>query len=55
MTPGSITKAVTALVFIVGACSGLVQSIPIIAAANAAADRLEQLEVNCSRDHQPAG
>ena len=44
MTPGSITKAVTALVFIVGACSGLVQSIPIIAAANAAADRLAQLE-----------
>ena len=43
--PGSITKAVTALVFIVGACSGLVQSIPIIAAANAAADRLAQLEV----------
>ena len=45
MAPGSITKAVTALVFIVGACSGLVQSIPIIAAANAAADRLAQLEV----------
>ena len=35
----------TALVFIVGACSGLVQSIPIISAANAAADRLAQLEV----------
>ena len=44
MSPGSVTKAVTALVFIVGACSGLVQSIPIIAAANAAADRLAQLE-----------
>jgi putative ATP-binding cassette transporter len=44
-TPGSVTKAVTALVFIVGACSGLVQSIPIIAAANAAADRLAGLEV----------
>jgi putative ATP-binding cassette transporter len=44
MTPGSITKAVTALVFIVGACSGLVQSIPIIAAANTSADRLEMLE-----------
>jgi putative ATP-binding cassette transporter len=44
MTPGSITKAVTALVFIVGACSGLVQSIPIIAAANTSADRLERLE-----------
>ena len=45
ISPGSVTKAVTALVFIVGACSGLVQSIPIIAAANAAADRLAQLEV----------
>ena len=45
MTPGTITKAVTALVFIVGACAGLVQSIPIIAAANAAADRVEQLEI----------
>jgi len=42
---GTITKAVTALVFIVGACFGLVQSIPIIAAANTAADRLEQLEI----------
>jgi putative ATP-binding cassette transporter len=41
---GTITKAVTALVFIVGACSGLVQSVPIIAAANEAADRIEQLE-----------
>src|SRR3954465_14438857 len=44
MTPGSITKAVTALVFIVGACSGLVQSIPIIAAANAAADSPAHVE-----------
>ena len=45
LEPGSVTKSVTALVFIVGACFGLVQSIPIIAAANTAADRLEQLEV----------
>ena len=45
MAAGSVTKSITALVFIVGACFGLVQSIPIIAAANAAADRLEQLEV----------
>jgi putative ATP-binding cassette transporter len=45
MEPGTVTKAVTALVFIVGACFGLVQSIPIIAAANTAADRLEQLEI----------
>jgi len=44
MSSGSITKAVTALVFIVGACAGLVQSIPIIAAANTSADRLDQLE-----------
>jgi putative ATP-binding cassette transporter len=47
-TPGTVTKAVTALVFIVGACSGLVQSIPIIAAANTAADRLVQLESRLS-------
>ena len=53
--PGSITKAVTALVFIVGACSGLVQSIPIIAAANTAADRLAQLEVKLAADRQPVG
>jgi putative ATP-binding cassette transporter len=49
MTPGTITKAVTALVFIVGACSGLVQSIPIIASANSAADRVEQLESKLSQ------
>lgn len=51
MDPGSVTKSITALVFIVGACAGLVQSIPIIAAANTAADRLEQLE---ARLHQIA-
>ena len=45
MEPGSVTKSITALVFIVGACAGLVQSIPIIAAANTAADRLDQLEI----------
>ena len=45
----SISKAVTALVFIVGACSGLVQSVPIIAAANAAADKIEQLEALLQR------
>jgi putative ATP-binding cassette transporter len=44
MDSGSIAKAVTALVFIVGACSGLVQAIPTIASANAAADRLVRLE-----------
>jgi putative ATP-binding cassette transporter len=49
MSSGSITKAVTALVFIVGACAGLVQSIPIIAAANTSADRLDQLENKLSQ------
>ena len=40
----SITKTVTALVFVIGACFGLVQSIPILSAANTAADNLERLE-----------
>jgi putative ATP-binding cassette transporter len=40
----SIAKTVTALVFIVGACFGLVQSIPIVTAANAAAESIERLE-----------
>jgi putative pyoverdin transport system ATP-binding/permease protein len=43
-TDGAISKTITALVFIVAACFGLVQSIPIVAAANAAADRITQLE-----------
>ncbi len=34
----SIAKATTALLFVVGACFGLVQSIPILLNANAAAD-----------------
>jgi putative ATP-binding cassette transporter len=41
---GSITKTITALVFVVGACFGLVQSIPIITAANVAADNIDRLE-----------
>lgn len=41
---GAITKTITALVFIVAACFGLVQSIPIVAAANAASDKITQLE-----------
>ena len=41
----ALTKTTTALMFIVGACFGLVQSIPILLNANAAADRIEQLEV----------
>ena len=40
----SITKIVTAMVFIVGTCFGLVQSMPILTAANVAADKIEQLE-----------
>ncbi len=40
----SISKTTTALLFVVGACFGLVQSIPILLNANAAASRLDQLE-----------
>ena len=40
----SISKATTALLFVVGACFGLVQSIPILLNANAAADRIARLE-----------
>ncbi len=40
----SLTKTTTALMFVVGACFGLVQSIPTLLIANAAADRIAQLE-----------
>jgi len=40
----SITKIITALVFVVGTCFGLVQSMPIVTAANVAADNIERLE-----------
>ncbi len=40
----SVAKTVTALVFVIGACFGLVQSIPLIAAANASANHIAQLE-----------
>ena len=40
----SISKTTTALLFVVGACFGLVQSIPILLNANAAADRISRLE-----------
>src|SRR6266576_5071354 len=40
----SITKTITALVFVVGTCFGLVQAIPIMSAANTAADNIERLE-----------
>jgi cyclic peptide transporter len=40
----SISKTVTALVFVMGTCFGLVQMIPILSAANAAADNIGRLE-----------
>jgi putative ATP-binding cassette transporter len=40
----SISKTVTALVFILGACFGLVNTIPILTAANAASDNIDRLE-----------
>ncbi len=40
----SLMKTTTALLFVIGACWGLVQTIPVLAAANAAADNVEQLE-----------
>ncbi len=40
----ALAKTTTALMFVIGACFGLVQSIPIILIANAAADRVAQLE-----------
>jgi putative ATP-binding cassette transporter len=40
----SITKVTTALLYVVGACFGLVQSIPVLMNANAASDRMEQLD-----------
>jgi putative ATP-binding cassette transporter len=51
----SITKTTTALLFVVGACFGLVQSIPIMVAANAAADRLHRLEVDLRATSVSAG
>jgi putative pyoverdin transport system ATP-binding/permease protein len=44
----SIPKATTALLFVVGACFGLVQSIPILMNANSAADRLQKLVADLS-------
>jgi putative ATP-binding cassette transporter len=40
----SLTQTTTALMFVVGACFGLVQSIPVLLIANAAADRIDQLD-----------
>lgn len=41
----SLAKTTTALMFIVGSCFGLLQSIPVFLSANAAADRIGQLDV----------
>jgi putative ATP-binding cassette transporter len=50
----SISKATTALLFVVGACFGLVQSIPILLNANAAASRIEELEATLRAAGSPA-
>jgi putative ATP-binding cassette transporter len=44
----SVAKATTALLFVVGACFGLVQSIPILLNANSAATRIGQLDAALS-------
>jgi putative ATP-binding cassette transporter len=44
-TKGSILQVTTALMFVVGVCMGIVQTIPILQAANAAADNIERLEL----------
>ena len=41
---GSIMQVTTALMFVVGVCMGIVQTIPILLAANVAADNIERLE-----------
>jgi len=42
---GSIVMTATALLFVVGACFGLVQSMPVLIAADAAAGRIARLEI----------
>jgi putative ATP-binding cassette transporter len=57
LSAGSITKTTTALLFVIGACFGLVQSIPVLLNANSAADRLAKLESDfrtTSREIVPA-
>ncbi len=46
LSSGAITKTNTALLFVIGACFGLVQSIPVLLNANSAADRLAKLEAD---------
>jgi putative ATP-binding cassette transporter len=41
----SILQVTTALMFVVGVCMGIVQTIPILQAANVAADNIERLEL----------
>ncbi|HEY7247340.1 MAG TPA: cyclic peptide export ABC transporter [Xanthobacteraceae bacterium] len=41
----SVLQVTTALMFVVGVCMGIVQTIPILQAANAAADNIERLEL----------
>jgi putative pyoverdin transport system ATP-binding/permease protein len=43
-TGTAVTKSTTALMFVVGVCFGLVQTIPVISAANASADNIHKLE-----------
>ncbi len=50
----AITKAILALLFVVGASFGLVQSIPMLASANAASDRIEKLEADLLATAQTA-
>jgi putative pyoverdin transport system ATP-binding/permease protein len=54
---GSIAKTVTALVFVMGTCFGLLQTIPILSAANGAADNIERLEAGllATLTEAPAG
>ena len=46
LTNGSTAETTTALLFVVGSCFGIVQSIPVLMAADAAADRLDRLEAD---------
>jgi putative pyoverdin transport system ATP-binding/permease protein len=41
---GSIVQVTTALMFVVGVCMGIVQTVPILMAANSAADNIDRLE-----------
>ena len=41
---GSITQVTTALMFVVGVCMGIVQTIPVLLAADVASDNIERLE-----------